>query len=1372
MRISAALRSLSIVFALLATAHFGQSQPTRPQDAADTGSDASSSETTARVLRRTLIPDPAPQRSQIPAALTDWREWVLWRVNTAPPLYSQADLRPAAWPSTLRIDATDSEARFEFSVRVYFRTSVRIPGSLRAWPDAVVANGRPVPVLERDSQPAVLLEPGLWTISGRMAWAALPQQIAIPGDVGIVRLTVRGEDVPAPAWDANSGQLWLQRDRVSEEADKDFIDVQMYRLIEDGIPMWLRTQVDLVVSGKSREEQIGAVLPEGWRLAGVRAPIPVFVDDRGELRAQVRPGRWTVQIDAFRIESPETMGFADGLQPAAQEELVGFRAKPDLRLVEIPGLPVVDITQTNYPSAWRENPVYLWETGTPFSLVERQRGAGMTRAPGVRIFRQLWLDGDGRAFTTRDTITGERQEIWRLDAAGDLQPGSVEINGVNQLITKNPLTDAPGVEVRARSLNLTATGRMERDGDFSASGWDVDADGLTISMMLPPGWRALMVRGPDSVTGQWLTEWSLLDLFLLLVFSFAVFKLWGPLAGVLAFLAFAAAYHEPGAPRYIWLALLPPLALLRVVKPGTARQLVQVWKWAAVLVLASMLIPFLSRQTQQMIYPQLELVPQMSFGGDNFADFARGDTPEDAISAPSETAARAYAGGFAVPESKSIPTQSREWNKSNLAQAAGARIQTGPGVPEWRWREVLLSWNGPVTSDQQVDAILVPVGVERVLTAFRIVLLLALAALLLDVRKVVALVGRKRGVVAAAILLAISVGPTHAQIPNQELRDELRERLTAPPDAFPNAATIASTAVTIRDREVTMQSTVHAGAECAVPLPGRLPDWSPVTVTVNGQPAEAIGRRDGFLWIVVPEGVHDVAVTGRLSDSPDWEWTFVLKPNRVAVDAPDWTVTGLNADGVPEAQVFFSRTERGGDSSAGYDRQDVDAVVLIERSFEIGLVWQVQTTVRRLSPEGRAIELRIPLLPGERVLDANLVVNGDTAEVRLGSNTRQVIWSSELAESPEIALTAGTSPQWVERWKLTASPVWNIAFDGLEPIYEANAPELVPVWTPWPGESVTWKINRPEAERGPTVTVNRANTTIAVGSRQRTGSLDLGLVSSLGEEFGVRLPEGAEVTGLRIAGNESPIRIENDRLVFPLRPGALDVQIAWRENVDAGFAVRAGAVVLSADAANVRTVMQVPEDRWVLWTAGPLRGPAVRFWIVLVVALVAGWLLGSVPGSPLRRWQWMLLSLGFTQVPLAASIVVVGWLFLLVWRGHDSFRRIGPVPHNLLQVVIAGATAAALMVFLWIVGAGLLGDPRMFILGNGSTATSLQWFADRTSGDLPRPAYFSISIWWYRLLMLLWALWLAASLVRWLWWGWTQFSRDAIFRIHERPPKK
>jgi len=49
----------------------------------------------------------------------------------------------------------------------------------------------------------------------------------------------------------------------------------------------------------------------------------------------------------------------------------------------------------------------------------------------------------------------------------------------------------------------------------------------------------------------------------------------------------------------------------------------------------------------------------------------------------------------------------------------------------------------------------------------------------------------------------------------------------------------------------------------------------------------------------------------------------------------------------------------------------------------------------------------------------------------------------------------------------------------------------------------------------------------------------------------------------------------------------------------------------------------------------------------------------------------------------------------------------------------------------------------------------------------------SVSLWWYKLAMLAWALWLSFALLRWLPWAWNAFRADGWWRSPEpRSPAK
>ena len=486
--------------------------------------------------------------------------------------------------------------------------------------------------------------------------------------------------------------------------------------------MWLRTEIELVVSGKGREVELGSVLPEGWKLAAISSQIPVAVDNSGHLKAQVRSGKWTVLLDAFRLDNPSELRYASEAKPAVTSQLVAFQSRPDFRMVEILGVPSVDVSQTTFPERWRSLPVYRWDTATPLRIEERLRGMGAQKPEGLRIARALWLDEDGRGMTFRDQLSGRMQQIWRLDAAPGQELGAVRNSGGQwQLITRNPQDGALGIEVRERNFNLEAAGRIRQTKTLSATGWRSDADTLNVDLNLPPGWRLFALFGADRLRGDWLTSWTLLDLFLVLVLSFAVFRLWGLPAALLAFVAFGLSYHEPGAPRYIWLFLLMPIALLRVVSSGWGRRVIITWKWLTIACLVVILTPFVAGQLQQALYPQLERVG--SKGPFLARDFRLGGTGTVAP-APAEAAraksydASAQAADLAM--SKAAPD-------SNLMYQANARIQTGPAVPDWSWRSVSFGWNGPVQASQRVHVLLIPPALERGLTILRVVLLLALA---------------------------------------------------------------------------------------------------------------------------------------------------------------------------------------------------------------------------------------------------------------------------------------------------------------------------------------------------------------------------------------------------------------------------------------------------------------------------------------------------------------------------------------------------------------------------------------------------------------------------------------------------------------------
>ena len=86
---------------------------------------------------------------------------------------------------------------------------------------------------------------------------------------------------------------------------------------------------------------------------------------------------------------------------------------------------------------------------------------------------------------------------------------------------------------------------MSRDGlSIPAVGWDQDFQSASAALTLPVGWRLLHASGADSVSTSWLKDWTLLDLFLVLITGIGIGKLNRARAGALALVTLALAFPE------------------------------------------------------------------------------------------------------------------------------------------------------------------------------------------------------------------------------------------------------------------------------------------------------------------------------------------------------------------------------------------------------------------------------------------------------------------------------------------------------------------------------------------------------------------------------------------------------------------------------------------------------------------------------------------------------------------------------------------------------------------------------------------------------------------------------------------------------------
>ncbi|ATG92034.1 hypothetical protein [Methylomonas koyamae] len=1312
-------------------------------------------------------PASAWELEDAPEALKPWLGWVLHDQpqHGCPFYFNDFQNKQCAWPGALVLNLQDNRGNFESEWTLYRKGWIELPGDERHWPQAVTVDKQAYPVALKNGKPALELAAGHYRIGGQFSWERLPEQLALPQASGLVRLMIDGRPVTYPRIEQNA--VWLADRTAANAGDRENrLELQVFRQIIDESPLQIVTRLELEVSGTAREAELAHALLPGFIPVNLDSPLPARLDGAGRLLVQVRPGHWLIEVHGRHPQYLTQLDLAIKDADWPQEELWTFQAVPNLRLVEI-GKPVaIDGSQTNLPDEWRQLPAYRLQQGDSMVFNVIRRGDPEPEPNQLALTRTLWLDFAGTGYTVNDRISGSMRRDWRLNAAPELQLGQVQLNGQSQLITQ-AADHSQGVEIRSGNLQLNADSRIETGiSALSASGWQQRFQQVRAELKTPPGWRLLAVAGVDNAADTWLNRWTLLDLFLVLIGGLAAGRLWSPQWGGIALLGLSLIWHEHDAPRLIWLLTLATLALLRVLPEGRARHWLAAGRNLCWLALVALAIPFVIEQIRIGIYPQLELPEQIE------PSTAYSSAPAAPEALMSDAADAELSAAAVLPEARAFKRSYAAKSESGAGSAANleradpdANLQTGPGLPRWQWRSVHLAWNGGVDSQQQVRLWYLPPWAMMLLHFLQAAITIALVLRLTGIS---AAGWRRVAPHAACLLLApllVTPGrPAYADLPDPQLLAELKARLLQAPTCLPDCAQIVDMQVIAKPELLRLELQVHAQQAVALPVPAQGEQWLPETVEIDGAPGQALFRSEaGEVWLALPRGVHSVALQGRYREPVKFTLPLPLIPQRASFAADGWRIDGGYEDGKVGPQLEFSRLQTETPAGKAPPQTALPAFVRVSRTLHLGLDWRITTQVESLAESGNPIMFELPLLQGEAVTTPQVRVKDGKVLVNIAASEGSAQWESVLAKSGQIDLLADSGGQWYEVWRAEVSPIWRLHSQGLDPIYRENPQgPWLPEWRPWPGERLSLKLERPAAVAGATLTIDASELLVQPGARNQTAELKLDIRSSKGGRHTVTLPDGAQLQEVAIDGISQPIRQQGAGVSLPLRPGNQQAVLKWHMPQPLGFVTATPSANLGSASVNSRIRLIMPQNRWLLWTAGPDFGPAALIWGLLLVLALIAFGLGKTGTTPLKHWEWFLLLSGLSQLHVAAGIFVAGWLFALHWRAKQPAA--GVRRFNLLQIGLAASTLLALLILALAVEQGLLGSPEMQIAGNQSTAYQLNWYQDRNGPQLPSATVASLPLAAYRGLMLAWALWLAAALLNWLRWGWACFAAGGIWR--------
>ncbi|MFK5977152.1 MAG: hypothetical protein QM493_11675 [Sulfurovum sp.] len=1323
----------------------------------------------------------AIEESKIPPSLMEWKDWVLDDIKDRDcPISYQNGSTQCSWFKDISVALNGDKLEFNLSVTLYKdKTKVSLPSANQAWVEDVTVDGKNAIVINSRANAIVILDRGTHTITGFIPWRNNLKYLQLPSSIALVTLYKYGKKVPNISVDKNA-RLWLDK-KGSAKNEKGTLSVSIYRKVIDAHPLKMQTYLHFSVSGKMRSVILDGIVLDEFLPTAINSQLDTTITEDKKLKVEIKAGEWRVWIDSYTPLNLTKLTKPKYKFTYANEEVWTLQTSPNYRSIEIEGAKSIDPTQTMLPEQWKRLPAYLMSKGE-FGIKELYKSISQQQKNEFKLVRKLWLDFDGSGYTIEDKINATISEVRRLEAKDILDLGSVSVNNKPTLITQLNKNSQKGVELREPNFNIVASSRYE--GDISlipASGWDEKFDSVSTTLHLPVGWKLFASFGADGKGSGWVDHWKLMDIFLVLLLSIAIYQLYGFKWSLLMTPFIILLWHESEAPTLIWFALLILVALLRVLGDGKMRKFLKVIMWGVVALAIFKVLSFSVTEIRTALYPQLEyeykykdnsmrLIPMrektksMNYASSNEDEVGMniGLTSiydKDTINLSS------YA---PTHKPKMIFKKEAEKSQNQMMQNRidpDAVVQTGVAKPTWNANSHRFFWQSTVSSDEKLELWLITPTISKLLKILHIIGMLFLLYMFLRefVGSVIPKLNRnvidKNGVKVLSLLLILTLTPhtLRADMPSQTMLNQLKTKLTQPPTCLPDCASIQRVDVSIVDDILEINIDMSAGANISLPIFGNRNVWLPSSVTIDEKEATLNIDRSGRLWVMLESGVHKLTLKGSIKGNEQIVLSSLLPIHNLQTKFIDksWQLSTDNRSYIEINNLSEQKAKE-------REKSKIEPLVEIKRTLYFGQRWYIDTEVRLLNTINKPHTLSYRLLPNESILDKDIEQKKSSVIIHLDSRNSYHKWRSSLPITQTLELELSKDSRYIEIWQMDISAIWDVSYAGIEPIEQLRiGSTLIPRFRPWRGEKLKLTMHKAKAVSGENLTIESSRLNITQSTRYRDVKLELNIKSSKAGQYSINIDGITKLKPTIINGKTHYLKINNGKVSIPLQAKAQKIKLSWREEIGADNSYIFPTIDLNKPSVNSNISLTMPHNRWILWTNGPTIGPAVLLWGVLLAVLLFALIIGRVKGTPLKTTDWLLLGVGLSTTSVFIMIPIVIWIFAIKIKAEKGLDAIGKVRFlSFIGFGLVLLTLIALGSIITAISIGLLGNPDMMIMGNGSYGSYLNWYSDRISSQIAEPTLFSVSIWFYRALILIWAIWIAFSLIKWLKWAWEKGFAD------------
>ena len=1293
-----------------------------------------------------------------PGTLSEWKE-ILLKENAQQQCQSK-DLS-CIWPGRLVINTSEKEGAFQQDWFLLQEDWVPLPGDRSFWPQRVQENGKSLVVINQEGTPWVKLPAGQHRIEGKWSWNQAPTQIALPSLIAWWEWKHNNEAVSSIR-----DQSFLVRQSTGNASEnKDVAQWRVYKRWSDQPVPQVEVMLSLDISGSPREITLPPIaeLPRFLPLS-VQSDWPLEIQPDGALKIQVAPGKQDVRI-SLRCQTACNQPFkANGVSDV---EYWALQNNPVFRSTAWKDSNNVDPKQINAPQDWQQLSWISVQKNQSAQWEVKSRGPDL-KAENLNLTRNVWLDLYGKGWTVIDQVKGVRpsQNTLSIQSPFVLQSAK-QINGEDELLPVMEIPKTGGaIEWHERIVQLEGVSRIEKSPSvLPVSGWSSRFEKIQWNIYLPPGLSVFTATGADQQTGTWTSNWTIADVFLLALLLALSWYFGGPLMSLMMGLLGLMAFHTDWFPGW----LMGGVLLAGLIKKWYSHRaslpasLTWVWRIFMVLLLFQSCL-FIIQRVDYALYPQWEKQSGV-------LAWIKQKHANQEVAASADEAAPAPAPIESSKQSLQLLSSSEEgMSFPKVVNDQALSIAAGPSQPQWpsQWKSVHVQWNSSVNPDASWTLWTIPAWLNRLgslLSAILLVLILIRLAYAQPHPWFDRMPRLKSKLWVLSLLLL--TGTVHANsediaVPDDEPSvaqneskpsigasqqepwwfQKLRQNTPLEVPCKINCNQINGATLSRTENQIEIRLQVHAQKNSSLALPSiSLSEASLTSLTRDGNPVAGLLLEENQWTTWVEPGIHEYKMVFDLR-SESGVITWPSTPGVVILNSGDWAGVVRQKINGNTIGWMSSATQENKTSNKSVQMLPF---VQVKRTLTLQSQWQMTTIVERIAPLQGPLVVSVPLLPGEAP-DKDWIQKEGHLQVVLDANQQSASWNSQLEMKSPLLLHPIASSQGQEQWTINADTRWHISAKGVLPQSD-NSWGFMPL----PEEKLILDISQPPLKKGPVAVIESSTLQVVMTNRNQEAQLSLSTNANTNTDLIINAPSGwtlDQVGQMRNGELELlPLREKGGQVQLPLLSGNQDWKIKWVSEKAIGFRASTPQFELSLPSYNMTVTPVLGNEgrpnRWVVALGGDGLRPIAMHLPYILAAFLIGVVLGHLPYSPFKPYQWGIVGMGLVGEHLLCAVFFAVWVFAL-----QRFWLVR-APKSTKPIVQVGLMLWGTIALIWLFGAilnSLRVPPSLHLKGWG---TQLSWYIDRVlpPEGFPQAVLYSFPLWVYQGLILLWSLWVIRLLV-------------------------